>query len=184
MKSFKLAMLLMSFSLLFVACGDPMQGNTAPGAATPAGPNVSFTAEIDGAAYESSLITAAQTSFTTAQGRGHQLILTGEHEDGRSINFSLQRLTNGPFVPGTYEFKPGNTHGASYVVSYKLSDSDSRLWDPAGDSGSLTIDKMTDSMISGSFDLTLYLITPSGAQDPIRITNGRFTSNNYNEFVR
>lgn len=184
MKSFKLAMLLMSFSLLFVACGDPMQGNADPGSATPAGPNVSFTAEVDGAVYESSLITAVQTHYTTAQGRGHQLILTGEHEDGRLINFSLQRFSNEAFVPGTYEFKLGNSHGATYVVSYKLSDDDSRLWDPAGDSGFLTIDKMTDSMLSGSFELTLYRLTPAGAQDPVRITNGRFTTNNYHEFDR
>ncbi|MEL7531019.1 MAG: hypothetical protein AAFN10_06915 [Bacteroidota bacterium] len=175
---------LASFSLLLFACGDPMGGNADPGAATAAGPNVSFTATVDGEAFNADLITAVQTHFTTAQGKTHQFILTGEQDDGRLINFSIQQLKDEPIVPGTYEFKPGNSHGASYVISYKLSDDDSRLWDPTGDSGLLTIDTMTDAKISGTFKLVLYKITPMGVQDPISITDGRFESNNYHEFDR
>ncbi|MFK7920387.1 MAG: hypothetical protein AB8H47_00445 [Bacteroidia bacterium] len=184
MKSASFFYLLLSFSLLFFACGDPMGGNTNPGAATPVGPNVSFTATVDGAPFAADIVTAVQTHYTTAIGKTHQFILTGEQDDGRLINISIQQSKDEPIVPGTYEFKPGNSHGAGYVVSYKLSDDDSRLWNPSGDSGFLVIDKMTDTEISGTFQLTLYKITPMGAQDPIGITGGSFKSNNYHEFER
>lgn len=184
MKSFSFLSLIASFSLLLFSCGDPMGGNENPGSATSAGPNVSFTATVDGAPFEASLVTAVQTHYTTAAGKTHQFILTGEQKDGRLISFAIHQIKDEPIVPGTYEFKPGNSHGAGYVVSYKLSDDDSRLWDPSGDSGFLTIDKMTESEISGSFQLTLYKLTPMGPQDGIGITSGKFKSNNYHEFER
>ncbi|MEM6344207.1 MAG: DUF6252 family protein [Bacteroidota bacterium] len=184
MKSSSFFILLTSLSLLLFACGDPMGKNADPGSATAAGPNVSFTASVDGQAFKADLVTAAQNQATTVLGKTHQLILTGEQNDGRIISMTLTRPTDEPFVPGTYAFAPGNSHGASYVVSYKLTDDDSRLWDPAGDSGFLTIDTMTDSEIKGTFKLILYKITPLGATDPITISEGSFESNNYHEFGR
>ena len=116
MKSSSILILLLAFSLSFIACGDPMGKNADPGSATAAGPNVSFTASVDGEPFEADLVTAVQTHYTTAQGKTHQFILTGEQEDGRLITINMNQLKDEPIVPGTYAFKPGNSHGASYVV--------------------------------------------------------------------
>ncbi|MEM6265730.1 MAG: hypothetical protein AAGI38_24730 [Bacteroidota bacterium] len=162
--------------------GNNIPNNVTPGSATPASASVSFSAKIDGQDFTAVEITAAQTRTTNAAGTIYIYTVKGENADGVGLQFTIQRINGGAITPGTYALDATVMKDYSWSPIYQITPGNAWTWNPAGNTGTITIDEITDNTTSGSFELNLVQLTPTGPINPIAVTSGTFKTNNYTKF--